>query len=587
MADIKLDFNKKEDRDKYRHSTSHVLAHAVKTLFPKATLAIGPAIDEGFYYDFDVEQPFTPEMLEQIEARMEEIIGADRPFEREEMGRENAIEYFKSLGEPYKVELLQEIEDQLVTIYREGDFVDLCRGPHLKSTGEIKSFKLLSVAGSYWRGSEKNKMLQRIYGTCFPSRKELRAHLKRLEEAKKRDHRKLGKELDLFSTHEIAGSGLIYWHPKGARIRELIENFWRDEHHRRGYDIVYTPHIFREDLLRTSGHLDFYRENMYSPMDIDGMDYYIKPMNCPGHILIYKTHTRSYKELPIRLAELGTVYRYERSGTLHGMARVRGFTQDDAHIFCTPDQLAGEILGVVEFADFMMKLFGFEYKTYLATRPEKSIGTDALWEMATNGLRSALDKFGKEFDIDEGGGVFYGPKIDIKLIDAIGREWQGPTIQLDFNFAEKFNLSYIGPDGSQHQPVMIHRVVLGSMERFMGVLIEHFEGAFPVWLAPEQVKILTVTDDHIEYGKKVRDELLKQDLRVVLDDRNEKLGFKIRDSQTHKIPYSLVIGQKEIDSGSVAVRKYREGMLGTMTVDEFVRKIKTEEQSKQLLTGGQ
>ena len=586
MEEIKIDFARKEDRDKYRHSTSHIMAHAVKTLFPRARLGIGPSIDEGFYYDFDVEQPFTPDVLEQIEVRMGEIIAANRPFEREEMTRENALEYFKSLNEPYKVELLKEIDDQLVSIYREGDFVDLCRGPHLANTGQVKSFKLLSVAGSYWRGSEKNKMLQRIYGTSFTSRKELSRYLKRLEEAKKRDHRRLGRELDLFSVHEEAGTGLIYWHPKGARIRELIENFWREEHYRRGYQIVYTPHIFREDLLKISGHLDFYRENMYSPMDIDGIDYYIKPMNCPGHILIYKGHTRSYKDLPIRYAELGTVYRYERSGTLHGMIRVRGFTQDDAHIFCTPEQLPGEILGVVQFADYMMKIFGFDYKLYLATRPDKSIGTNQLWEMAHNGLREALGKFGKEYEVDEGGGVFYGPKIDIKLIDAIGREWQGPTIQLDFNFPEKFDLSYVGPDGQPHQPVMIHRVVLGSMERFMGVLIEHFEGAFPLWCAPVQVRILTVTDEHIQYGRNLKEKLEQHGIRVELDDRNEKMGYKIRESQTQKIPYTLVVGDKEAASDTVAVRKYRKGVSGTVSVEEFLEKIKQEIQNKELLVGG-
>ena len=586
MEETKIDFSNKEERDKYRHSTSHVMAHAVKTLFPDARLAIGPSINEGFYYDFDVDQPFTPDVLERIEARMEEIIAANREFVREEMTRENAIDYFRNLNEPYKVELIKELDDPLVSIYREGDFVDLCRGPHLKSTRQIKSFKLLSVAGSYWRGSEKNKMLQRIYGTCFLSRKELKQYLKRLEEAKKRDHRRLGKELDLFSMHEQAGAGLVFWHPKGSRIREIIEDFWRDEHHRRGYDIIYTPHMYRQDLLRTSGHLDFYRENMYSPMDIDGIDYYIKPMNCPGHILIYKSHTRSYKDLPIRYAELGTVYRYERSGTLHGMARVRGFTQDDSHIFCTPEQLPDEILGVIEFADYMMKILGFDYKTYLSTRPDKSIGTDKLWEMAVGGLKEALVKFGKEYDVDEGGGVFYGPKIDIKLIDAIGREWQGPTIQLDFNFPEKFDLSYIGQDGNAHQPVMIHRVVLGSMERFMGVLIEHFEGAFPIWCAPVQARILTITDDHVQYARELKQKLKRHAIRVELDDRNEKMGYKIRESQVQKIPYTLVVGDKEIESNAVAVRKYREGATGTMPIEQLLEKLNKEIQNKELLIGG-
>lgn len=577
---VTIDFSRQQDRDTFRHSASHIMAHAVKSLFPEAKLAIGPSIDEGFYYDFDLPQPLTPDILAKIEERMEEIVAADRPFVREEMSRIGAIEYFKHLGEPYKVELLHELEDDIVSLYREGDFVDLCRGPHLERAGQVKAFKLLSVAGAYWRGSEKNKMLQRIYGTAFPDKKTLREHLRKLESAKQRDHRKLGKELDLYSTHDQAGSGLIYWHPKGALIREIIEDFWRKEHRARGYQLVYTPHLFREDLLRTSGHLEFYKENMYPPMDVGGINYYVKPMNCPGHILIYAGKVRSYRELPIRLAELGTVYRYERGGTLHGMLRVRGFTQDDSHIFCTPEQLKDEILGVLHFADYMMRTFHYEYKLYLSTRPDKSVGSDEVWEMAQGGLREALEAFGTEYDVDEGGGVFYGPKIDVKVFDALGREWQGPTIQVDLNFPERFDLTYVGPDGEHHRPVAIHRVVLGAMERFIGGLIEHYEGYFPLWLSPVQVRILTVTDDHLERAKKLKDEMEAKGLRVELDDRNESMNLKIRDSQLQRIPYTLVVGDREIADNTVSVRKFRKGPLGSMPVGDFIQRALEEIASK-------
>lgn len=547
------------------------MAHAVKSLFPEAKLAIGPPIDEGFYYDFDLPQTLTPDVLTKIEERMEEIVAANLPFVREEMSRIGAIEYFKHLGEPYKVELLQDLEDNLVSIYREGDFVDLCRGPHVERTGQVKAFKLLSVAGAYWRGSEKNKMLQRIYGTAFPDKKSLREHLRKLESAKQRDHRKLGKELDLYSTHDQAGSGLIYWHPKGALIREIIEDFWRKEHRARGYQIVYTPHLFREDLLRTSGHLEFYKENMYPAMDVDGIDYYVKPMNCPGHILIYASKVRSYRELPVRLAELGTVYRYERGGTLHGMLRVRGFTQDDSHIFCTPEQLKDEILGVLHFADYMMRTFHYEYKLYLSTRPDKSVGSDEVWAMAQGGLREALEAFGTEYDVDEGGGVFYGPKIDVKVFDALGREWQGPTIQVDLNFPERFDLTYVGADGEHHRPVVIHRVVLGAMERFIGGLIEHYEGYFPLWLAPVQVRILTVTDEHLAHAKAITEAMREKGLRVELDDRNESMNLKIRDAQIQKIAYTLVVGDREIADNTVSVRKFRKGPQGSLPVSDFIQ----------------
>jgi len=557
------------------------MAHAMKSLFPEAKLAIGPPIEDGFYYDFDLPQPLTPDVLAKIEERMEEIIGQDNAFVREEMSRAAAIEYFKDLNEPYKVELLQEIDDDIVSIYREGDFVDLCRGPHMERTGQIEAFKLLSVAGSYWRGDERNKMLQRIYGIAFPDEKMLGEYLRNLEEAKKRDHRRLGKELDLYSVHEEAGSGLIYWHPKGALIRQIIEDFWRKEHRARGYELVYTPHLFRADLLRVSGHLEFYKDNMYSPMDVDGIDYYVKPMNCPGHILIYANRTRSYRDLPIRLAELGTVYRYERGGTLHGMLRVRGFTQDDSHIFCRPDQLKDEIVGVMSFADYMMRTFHYEkYAIYLSTRPEKSVGTDEMWEMAESRLEDALKEFGREYDVDKGGGVFYGPKIDIKVFDALGREWQGPTIQVDFNFPERFDLAFVGPDGVRVRPVMVHRVVLGAMERFIGGLIEHYEGYFPLWLAPVQVRILTVTDAHAGHANGLKSQMQASGIRVELDDHNETMGSKIRESQLAKIPYTVVVGNKEVGDNTVSVRKFKEGPRGSMPAEEFIRMVVEEIASK-------
>jgi threonyl-tRNA synthetase len=557
------------------------MAHAVKSLLPEAKLAIGPPIEDGFYYDFDLPQPLTPDVLARIEERMEEIIGQNNAFAREEMSRAAAIEYFKHLNEPYKVELLQELDDDVVSIYREGDFVDLCRGPHMEGTGQIEAFKLLSVAGSYWRGDERNKMLQRIYGIAFPDKKMLREYLRNLEEAKKRDHRRLGKELGLYSVHEEAGSGLIYWHPKGALIRQIIEDFWRAQHRARGYELVYTPHLFRADLLRVSGHLEFYKDNMYPPMDVDGIDYYVKPMNCPGHILIYASRTRSYRDLPIRLAELGTVYRYERGGTLHGMLRVRGFTQDDSHIFCRPEQLKDEILGVMKFADYMMRTFHYEkYAIYLSTRPEKSVGTDEMWEMAESRLEDALKEFGRQYDVDKGGGVFYGPKIDIKVFDALGREWQGPTIQVDFNFPERFDLHFVGPDGTRVRPVMVHRVVLGAMERFIGGLIEHYEGYFPLWLSPVQVRILTVTEAHVSHASKLKSEMEAKGIRVELDDHNETMGSKIRESQLEKIPYTLVVGDKEVADNTVSVRKFREGPRGSMPAEEFVRMVVEEIASK-------
>ncbi len=559
-----------------RHSTSHIMAAAVKELFDGVKVTIGPAIEEGFYYDFDYSRGFTPEDLAAVEKKMREIIQQDVPFLRREVDRKEAIEIFQKMGETYKVELIEEIEDERVSLYESGGFLDLCRGPHLTSSRKIEAFKLLRSSGAYWRGDERNKQLQRIYGTAFYSQEELESYLQRLEEAKSRDHRVLGKRLDLFSTHELAGAGLVYWHPKGALIREVIENFWRKEHRKRGYEIVYSPHLFRADLLRVSGHLQFYRESMYSPMDIEGVDYYIKPMNCPGHIMIYQTAIRSYRDLPLRYAELGTVYRYERSGTLTGMFRVRGFTQDDAHIFCTPEQLKDEILGVLDLADFMMKTFRYEYRVYLATRPEKFKGSQRIWEHAIESLEMALKEFGRPYDIDPGGGVFYGPKIDLKLIDALGREWQGPTIQVDFNFPESFNIEYVGKDGSRHHVAMIHRTVLGSMERFVGGLIEHYGGAFPLWLAPIQATVLTITDRNRAYAAEVGARLKEADFRVAEDFRNEKLGLKIREAEMQKIPYMLVIGDKEVSDRTVSPRRLGDEQLENMTVDRLIDLMRAE-----------
>jgi threonyl-tRNA synthetase len=561
-----------------RHSTSHVMAAAVKELFEGVKVTIGPAIEDGFYYDFDLSRGFTPEDLDAIEEKMREIVQRDVPFVRKEVERKKAIEIFENLGETYKVELLEEIEDNRVSLYESGEFLDLCRGPHVSSSGKIKAFKLLRSSGAYWRGDERKKQLQRIYGTAFYTQEELVSFLNRLEEAKNRDHRILGKRLDLFSAHELAGAGLIYWHPHGALIREIIEGFWRREHRRRGYEIVYSPHIYKADLLKVSGHLQFYRESMYSPMDIDGVDYYIKPMNCPGHIMIYQSSIRSYRDLPVRYAELGTVYRYERSGTLTGMFRVRGFTQDDAHIFCTPEQLKNEILGVLDLADFLMKTFQYDYRIYLATRPEKFKGSEEIWERATGSLEKALDEFGKGYDVDPGGGVFYGPKIDIKLIDVLGRGWQGPTIQVDFNFPESFNIEYVGQDGNRHQVVMIHRTVLGSMERFVGGLIEHFAGAFPLWLAPVQIAVLTITDRSRDYAAEVAAHLKAADLRVGEDFRNEKIGLKIREAQLRKIPYMLIIGDKEMSARTVSTRKLGGEQLEAMTIDRVIEFLSTEAQ---------
>jgi len=566
-----------EDLEPLRHSCSHIMAHAVSELFPGVKLAIGPAIADGFYYDFDKKEPFTPQDLEKITEKMKEIIEKDYPFVRSEKSREKALKFFRDKSEKYKVELIQELDDDKVTFYEHGNFVDLCKGPHIKSTGEVKHFKLLSVAGAYWRGDEKRERLQRIYGTAFFTAEELDRYLVLLEEAKRRDHRKLGVELDLFSVHEEAGAGLIYWHPKGSLIRKIIEDFWEREHLKNGYELVNIPHIARIDLWETSGHTDFYQEYMYSPMDIEGMKYIIKPMNCPGHILIYKTKVRSYRDLPIRWAELGTVYRYERSGVLHGLLRVRGFTQDDAHIFCRPEQLEDEIIRVIDFVLFMLKTFGFsDYDVALSTRPEKYVGSLESWEKATEALSKALERVGLAHTINPGEGVFYGPKIDVKIKDSLGRTWQCSTIQVDFNLPERFDITFIDPSGQARRPIMIHRALLGSLERFFGVLIEHYGGAFPVWLAPVQVRVLTITDDQIEYAQKVYERLNEKSIRAEVNFDNEKIDKKIRDAQIQKIPYMLIIGNKEVASGTVSVRRRDQKDLGPVEVDRFIENILKE-----------
>lgn len=553
------------------------MAHAVKDLFPDVKLAIGPATDEGFYYDIDRDVPFTPGDLEKIEKRMKEIIKKNNPFVRKDISKTEAIELFKKMGEDYKVELLQEIEDDFVSVYEEDGFIDLCRGPHLAKTGMIKAFKLLSIAGAYWRGDEKNKMLQRIYGTAFDNKEDLNAYLNFLEEVKKRDHRKLGKELDLFSLSDEIGPGLILWHPNGAIIRKTIEDFWRNEHLKADYKILYTPHIAKLNLWQRSGHWDFYRENMYSPMEIEGIDYELKPMNCPFHINIYKSSLRSYRELPIRYAELGTVYRYERSGVLHGLLRVRGFTQDDAHIFCREDQIENEILNILDFTLFILRTFGFDsYDIYLSTRPEKYVGTLDNWDRATNALKQALEKKGLSYQVDPGEGVFYGPKIDIKIKDSLNRSWQCSTIQVDFNNPERFDVVYKGSDGKEHRPIMIHRALMGSLERFFGILVEHYAGAFPLWLSPIQVSVLTIAERHDDFAKKIYKALKENDIRAEINLENEKIGYKIREATVKKIQYLVIIGDKEVSENKITVRKRSGDNIGPFTIEEFVDIIKDE-----------
>lgn len=559
------------------------MAHAVKALFPEAKLAIGPSIDEGFYYDFDIDRPFTPEDLSLIEKKMAEIMKQNSPFICRIVPKKEAVELFRNMGEDYKVELLEEIPDEEVSLYEEGGFVDLCRGPHIGSAGMVKAFKLLSVAGAYWRGNEKNKMLQRIYGTSFPDKKDLTKYLDFLEEVKKRDHRRLGKELDLFSTSDEIGAGLIIWHPNGALIRRSIEDFWLKEHYKSGYKVLYTPHIAKLHLWQISGHLDFYRENMYSPMEIEGIDYEIKPMNCPFHIHVFKHSLRSYKSLPIRYAELGTVYRYERSGVLHGLLRVRGFTQDDAHIFCREDQIEDEILNVLDFTLFVLKTFGFvEYDIYLSTKPEKYVGTPENWERSTNALKRALEIKGLSYEIDPGEGVFYGPKIDIKVKDSLNRPWQCSTIQVDFNNPERFDITYRGSDGKEHRPIMVHRALMGSLERFFGILIEHYSGAFPLWLAPVQVEILTIAERHADYALSLSEQLRAAEIRTELNLDNEKIGHKIRNATIMKVPYLVIIGDKEISEKTVAVRKRTGENIGPFTIEDFIGIIKEKVNNKSL-----
>lgn len=576
-----LTFDDDEGKKVFWHTSSHIMAQAVKRLFPDAKLAIGPAIDNGFYYDFDVEKPFSPEDLQAIEEEMNRIVKEDLTLERFVLPREQAVEFMKERGELYKVELIGDIpEGAEISFYKQGDFVDLCSGPHLPSTGMVKAIKLLSVAGAYWRGDEKNKMLQRIYGVSFPKKSQLDEYLQRLEEAKKRDHRKLGKELDLFSLHE-EGPGFPFFHPKGMIIRNILEDFWRKEHYRRGYQEIKTPIILNRDLWIRSGHWDHYRENMYFTK-IDGEDYAIKPMNCPGSMILYKRKIHSYRDLPLRVAELGLVHRHELSGVLHGLMRVRCFTQDDAHIFMLPEQIKDEILGVIDLVDYFYSIFGFKYHVELSTRPENSMGSDEDWERATNALKEALEAKGLEYKINEGEGAFYGPKIDFHLEDSIGRTWQCGTIQLDFQMPERFDLTYVGPDGEKHRPVMIHRVVFGSIERFIGILIEHFAGAFPTWLAPVQVRILTITDRTNAYAEEVAQKLRDADIRVETDLRNEKIGYKVREAQLEKIPYMLVLGDKEQENGTVAVRARGKGDLGAMSLDEFMDMILEEIRTKSI-----
>ncbi len=571
--------NREERLERMRHSAAHIMAEAVQSLFPGAKFGIGPAIENGFYYDFELPRPLTQEDMPIIESKMKEIIDADLPFIREEISKEKARLLFAT--QPYKLELIDELPDTAVTIYKQGSFTDLCRGPHIASTGEVKTFKLTHIAGAYWRGDERQPMLQRIYSVAFDSQAELEDYLLCQAEAAKRDHRKLGKELDLFSIHEEIGPGLICWHPKGALIRRVIEDFWKAEHIKQGYDIVYTPHIAKLDLWKTSGHWEFYRDYLYSPMEVEGQQYIIKPMNCLGHIMIYKSQLRSYRDLPLRYAELGTVYRYERTGVLHGLARVRGFTQDDAHIFCRSDQTEVEVMGVVELARFMMSTFGFaDYELLLSTRPEKYAGTIEMWEGATESLRRVLEKLKLPYKLDPGEGVFYGPKIDIKLRDALGHAWQGPTIQVDFNLPQRFNVCYIGADGLEHNVTMIHRTVLGSMERFLACLIEHYGGAFPVWLSPVQAVIIPIADRHIDYTHQVENELEEEGIRTQVDDRSERMNLKIREAQLNKIPYMIIVGDNEVASSNVSLRLRSGEDIGSQTISQVKAKIRRDIEAK-------
>ena len=558
-----------------RHSCAHLMAQAVQELFPGTQVTIGPVIEDGFFYDFSRKEAFVPEDLEKIEKRMKELAAIDTPIIRSELSRDEAIKKFSEMGETFKVEIIESIDpNETITLYSQGNWGDLCGGPHVESTKKIKAFKLLHTSSAYWRGDERNPVLQRIYGTAWNTEKELRLYLKRLEEAKKRDHRKLGKELDLFSVSDDIGPGLILWHPKGARIRHLMEEFWKKEHFKHGYEMVISPHAAKIDLWKTSGHTEFYKDNMFSNMDIEGREYVMKPMNCPFHIQIYKTKLRSYRDLPVRFGELGTVYRYERSGVLHGLLRVRGFTQDDAHLFCRPSQIEQEITKVLDLIVFILQSFGFhEYKIYLSTRPEKYVGSDEGWESATKALETALKNKSLDFEVDPGEGVFYGPKIDIKIKDSLNRHWQVSTVQVDFNLPEKFDISYVEEDGQRRQPIMLHRALMGSLERFFGCLIEHYAGAFPLWLAPVQVILLPITDKHTEYAEIIAQQFEESGIRVEKDLRNEKIGFKIREAQIQKIPYMIVLGDKEVESSTLGVRRRRSKETRNLDLKTFLDEI--------------
>ena len=570
-----------------RHSCAHLMAQAVQELFPGTQVTIGPVIEDGFFYDFSRKDAFVPEDLVKIEKRMKELAAADIPIVRSEISREEAKKKFSDMGEIFKVEIIESIDpNEPITIYSQGDWGDLCGGPHVESTKKIKAFKLLHTSSAYWRGDERNPVLQRIYGTAWNTEKELRLYLKRLEEAKKRDHRKLGKELDLFSVSDDIGPGLILWHPKGARIRHLMEEFWKKEHFRHGYEMVISPHAAKIDLWKTSGHTEFYKDNMFSNMDVEGREYVMKPMNCPFHIQIYKTKLRSYRDLPVRFGELGTVYRYERSGVLHGLLRVRGFTQDDAHLFCRPSQIEEEITKVLDLIVFVLQSFGFhEYKIYLSTRPEKYVGSDSGWESATKALETALNNKNLEFEVDPGEGVFYGPKIDIKIKDSLNRYWQVSTVQVDFNLPEKFDITYIEEDGQRRQPIMLHRALMGSLERFFGCLIEHYAGAFPLWLAPVQIILLPITDNHTEYTDKIAEELEESGIRVEKDLRNEKIGFKIREAQLQKIPYMIVLGDKEVETSTLSVRRRRSKETRTLDLKTFLNEVNEAVKNRTIDTG--
>ena len=576
------------DLETIRHSCAHLMAQAVQELFPGTQVTIGPVIEDGFFYDFSRKDAFVPEDLVKIEKRMKELAAADIPIVRSEISREEAKKKFSDMGEIFKVEIIESIDpNEPITIYSQGDWGDLCGGPHVESTKKIKAFKLLHTSSAYWRGDERNPVLQRIYGTAWNTEKELRLYLKRLEEAKKRDHRKLGKELDLFSVSDDIGPGLILWHPKGARIRHLMEEFWKKEHFRHGYEMVISPHAAKIDLWKTSGHTEFYKDNMFSNMDVEGREYVMKPMNCPFHIQIYKTKLRSYSDLPVRFGELGTVYRYERSGVLHGLLRVRGFTQDDAHLFCRPSQIEEEITKVLDLIVFVLQSFGFhEYKIYLSTRPEKYVGSDSGWESATKALETALNNKNLEFEVDPGEGVFYGPKIDIKIKDSLNRYWQVSTVQVDFNLPEKFDITYIEEDGQRRQPIMLHRALMGSLERFFGCLIEHYAGAFPIWLAPVQIILLPITDNHTEYTDKIAEELEESGIRVEKDLRNEKIGFKIREAQLQKIPYMIVLGDKEVETSTLSVRRRRSKETRTLDLKTFLNEVNEAVKNRTIDTEG-